>query len=160
MPKNSAKTTEIIGPEAKPATSKDKIRPRLRPKFSGSATIITRRSAGKALPAPKPIMMREMKRIMKVSPSAMPMQPITSRLKPKRINRLARPRSASGAMLTWPRNDVKKPTPTMNPSADSAMPKLLRKSSSIVNITPYRQDDEPIAKSSVNTIRCLFTRQI
>ena len=129
-------SAEIIGPSAKPPTSIDTPRPRLRPTLSRSLTMMMRRVAGIEMPVPMPIRVRPRMNTGRVDPNAMTSAPTTFNAKPKVSIRRACPLSASGASVSWAMNDVKKPTATMKPSPVSWMPYVSRQSSSIVNITP------------------------
>ena len=122
MPNGGSSTADITGPRAKPATSDATNVPMFFPRPSGSARITTRRTAGSAIPMPRPITARPMEMVSIVVPNPMNSRPATCIPTPATISRLAWPRSASGASVTWATNETMNPIPTMKPRRDSEMP--------------------------------------
>ena len=145
IPKGPTSTAEIAGPAANPATSTAISRPRLFPNRSGSARITMRRIDGIAIPTPMPITNRPASSGTKLVENAISRSPTTLSATPVRTRCRAWPRSASGAISSWERKPAKNPMPITAPSADSPMPYSSRKSSSIVNSTPY-----PAPRNAIN----------
>ena len=126
IPNGATRKAESTGPAANPPTSHDNTRPRLRPRFSGSLTMMTRRMAGSAQPSPTPEIKREPSNSGSESENAMAKLPTMARDKPIKMSWRERPRSAIGAMVIWAKNEVKKPIAITNPSDPSLIPNCSR----------------------------------
>ncbi len=126
MPNGSTRNVETTGPAAKPPTSHESTRPRLRPRCSLSLTMMTRRIAGRAHPKPRPDMNREPSNCGSVSENAIAKLPMMARVRPTKISCRERPRSASGAMVSWAKNEVKNPMAMTRPSEPSLIPNCSR----------------------------------
>ena len=126
IPNGSTRNVETTGPAANPPTSHDSTRPRLRPRCALSLTMMTRRIAGRAQPRPMPERNRAPSSSGSESANAIAKLPMMASVKPTKIKRRDSPRSASGAMVNWAKNDVKNPMAMTKPSAPSLMPNCSR----------------------------------
>ena len=126
IPNGSTKNVDTTGPAAKPPTSHESTRPRLRPRCSRSLTMITRRIAGSAHPRPTPDRKRAPSSSGNELANAIAKFPKMASDKPTKMRRREKPRSASGAMVSCAKNEVKKPMAITNPSEASLIPNCSR----------------------------------